>query len=211
MRLKTPTPMRVIKKEEKEAKLSAFITETINSALATADDGTAKLCLIIARSEASPVAQAAASLASELMSAGYVMQVILASDVSASVDVEEGQPQPLEAASIMSSNGCCRMIKDQRLLDAHEQLILSDRGAWIGDSMRRDPLKIDAYECYAECNSDVANWATSAFERLWCATTRMRIKPLAVVSTSPDADVLIAYENSSEDSDHSKPSVGTRH
>ena len=193
MRLKTPTQMRVIKKEEKEAKLSGFITEIINSANATANENKAKLCLIVARSEASPVAQAAASLASEIMSAGYVMQVIFASATQASAGTEDGEPQPLDAASIMSSNGCCRLIKDQRLLDAHEQLILSDNGAWIGDSMRRDPLKIDAYECYAEGNSDVAKWATSAFERLWCASVPMQIKPLAAASPASDADILIAY------------------
>ncbi len=203
MRLKTPTPMQVIKKEEKEAKLSSFITENINDTSANDTADAAKLCMIVARSQMSPVAQAASARVDELVAAGYVIHVIFSSD--AAVD----ETDAADAAAILSKAGCCRIVKDHRLLDAHEQLVLSDKGSWIGDSMRRDPLKIDAYECYAGAHSDVAKWAASAFEKLWIATKIMRIKPTLANSESADAEALIAI--GADDTEASKPSFGTRH
>ncbi|MGH1419446.1 MAG: hypothetical protein ACRBCJ_11365 [Hyphomicrobiaceae bacterium] len=203
MRLKTPTPMQVIKKEEKEAKLSSFINDSLNETGNDKTTDTPKLCLIVARSQNSPVAQAASARFEELNAAGYVIQVIFSTDTI--VD-EKGAYQ---AGEILSQAGSCRVMKDHRLLDAHEQLVINGKGTWIGDSMRRDPLKIDAYECYAGANSDVAKWATSAFEKLWISTKNMRLqKPLAALETA-DEKMLIALRN--EDAHGDEPLFGTRH
>ena len=49
----------------------------------------------------------------------------------------------------------------------HEQLVLGPAASWVGDCMRRDPMKRDAYECYAADCSKTAGWARTSFDRFW--------------------------------------------
>ena len=60
-----------------------------------------------------------------------------------------------------------RWARNPRLMEAHEQLVLGPETCWIGDSMRREPTKCDAYEAYVDsCLKTTATVVTS-FERLW--------------------------------------------
>ena len=66
--------------------------------------------------------------------------------------------------------GECRVVRDQRLIAAHEQLVLAPDYAWIGDSMRREPSRRDTFERFAPASAEIAMQATRSFERLWRAT-----------------------------------------
>jgi hypothetical protein len=151
--------MNVVRKEDKEAYLKEFIQKDISQQTGAA--GLAPLRYhLVTLSLASPVAQALAGLANELIQAGITLHIVLARiDGLASSETIES----LDRVAVI------RHVTDPRLLDAHEQLVMGSGTLWIGDCMRRDPAKRDAYECYGEgCTEDVA-WALRAFEKLWAA------------------------------------------
>jgi len=151
--------MNVVMKEDKEAYLKEFIQKDISQQTGAA--GLAPLRYhLVTLSLASPVAQALAGLANELIQAGITLHIVLARiDGLASSETIES----LDRVAVI------RHVTDPRLLDAHEQLVMGSGTLWIGDCMRRDPAKRDAYECYGEgCTEDVA-WALRAFEKLWAA------------------------------------------
>ena len=60
-----------------------------------------------------------------------------------------------------------RFLTDARMLEAHEQLVLGPATVWIGDCMRRDPSKRDAFETYCDLNVPTARSARRSFERMW--------------------------------------------
>ncbi len=202
MRLTTSSSMHVIKKEEKEAKLANFISEAIREQTTGAE--TAKICSIVAHSQTSPVIHAAAAMIEELTAAGFVVQVVLAN--MAKVEDEN----TLFAMNKLAAHGCCRVLKDRRLLDAHEQLVIGKNISWIGDSMRRDPLKSDSYERYANNDSNITRWATSSFERLWLCAKPLKTKTSPFSEKPVQADLFMALGKNDE-SESRTASAGTRH
>lgn len=152
----------IVRLEDKETKLKAFIRTVVEQATAAPDaSGTAGNVLLVARSVDSPVAKAVASLVREGAIAGPVKAVLAllprdGADASACETM----------AALVGSHGG-RVVRDSRLFDAHEQLVLGPASSWFGDCMRRDPMKRDAYECYAADCSKTAGWARTSFDRLW--------------------------------------------
>lgn len=138
--------------EEKEARLKAFVKSHIESHCASgAAPGTVTYRLLALSAE-SPAARALNELASELSAAGIHVEAVLA---------RRSDKQKIEGAE-------CRCVTDLRLLDAHEQLVLDRATAWIGDCMRRDPLKRDAYELYSD-SPVTAGHAARSFAQIWRA------------------------------------------
>ncbi len=171
--------MDIVKLEDKEDKLRTFIAE---HAVALAQASKSAIAqdeiLVIARSRQSPVAQAIAAL------------------------VRDGQiAQPIRAIFAMKTHTdtaagddgfATRMLAhDLRLLDAHEQLVIGSKTSWIGDCMRRDPNKRDAYECFAADCGVTAGWARTSFERLWAASIAVADKGSSTQAT-PAVDACIA-------------------
>ena len=111
------------------------------------------------------VARALAGLASELKSAGINVHAVFA---------RTGQPVRTEEATGFEHVAILRHTPDARLLDAHEQLILGPSSVWVGDCMRRDPAKRDAYECYARDSVETAVWAKRSFDRVWTRANPVR-------------------------------------
>jgi hypothetical protein len=145
--------------EEKVARLSAFIAADLDTR--TQHGLQAAGCyLLIARSMGSPVAQALRANANRLAAANVSVRVVFC------------EVSPVDAKSAaFGFPGECRLAKDVRLLDAHEQLVLAPDRAWIGDCMRREPTKRDTYERFAENSADVAAYAMRSFEHLWRQST----------------------------------------
>ena len=83
-----------------------------------------------------------------------------------------------------------RMLTDQRFAAAHEQLSLGDGRVWIGDCMRRDPAKRDAFEMYHDNNLATAAHATASFAKMWDKSVPLR----RVVSASVAASVMLASQ-----------------
>lgn len=167
MRSKLPTRIDVVRKEEKEAHLIAFIRADLEAAQVRASAGNglpaARRYTLVVRSLNSPVALALAGLAAELTAAAVSLRVVVVQPVLGADVGLAGS----EAAGIAPLVSEARVLRDIRFLDAHEQLWLNDATVWFGDCMRREPGKRDAYECFASDNAELARWAALSFERLW--------------------------------------------
>ena len=83
------------------------------------------------------------------------------------------EPLPEEWGRAITFSHEIRWARHPRLIEAHEQLVLGPETCWIGDCMRRDPAKCDAYESYVEGCGEAAGCAAVSFERLWLASQPM--------------------------------------
>jgi hypothetical protein len=203
MRFNALTRMHVVKKEDKELKLKDFIQKDI---LARRAEGTVsgEACYrLVALSAESPVAKALASLAPEAANLGIEVQAVF-------VSVDRLAPVPDGAASLAMAAASCRLATDPRLRDAHEQLVLNDKTAWIGDCMRRDPAQRDAYECYSEDCAATADWAARSFDRIWAAAEPVKFDGTAN-STSHSADSEPADPPLAPATETSPVTAATRH
>lgn len=170
MRPSTPPRMNVVRKEDKEQRLKEFILKDLSARLAAEGQAAPACYRLVALSAESPVAKALLSLMPELRDAGIDIEAIFVKPVTAG---------GAERAKLFDGASGIRCTGDVRLLDAHEQLVLGDRTAWVGDCMRRDPGKRDAYECYAEESPEAAAWALRSFRRLWVQAAPLSLKHLA--------------------------------
>jgi hypothetical protein len=200
MHAKAKTRMQVVKKEEKVAKLRAFIC----SALAAADAGSPiGGFTLVARSSDSPVMLALISLASQLKEHGVRVEAILA-DAEGLADASRIAPELISDA---------RHLQNRRLIDAHEQLVIDMRTIWLGDTMRRDPQRQDAFECHSSDCETTAAWGRTAFDRLWRLADPVSIANEDIapeVSDNPQADTALAAQAAAPKVP-APASAGTRH
>src|SRR5262245_40584060 len=71
-----------------------------------------------------------------------------------------------EAFIAVQTAGLDCEVRDPRLIEAHEQLVLGACACWTGDTMRRDPATCDAYESFVGDAPELAA-ARINFEHLW--------------------------------------------
>ena len=198
MRLRPPLRVSVTRHEEKEQKLQEFIFQHLAGAQHGVDASHATHLLIIARSLESPLVKAVAGLTNEITAAGLSARMILAQ-----VDRE---PLPEEWGRAITFSHEIRWAKHPRLIEAHEQLVLGPETCWIGDCMRRDPAKCDAYESYVEGCGEAAGCAAVSFERLWLASQPLMSQPARRVGggIGPGSPLPIIEAAP-------QPTAGTRH
>jgi len=174
MKAKSPPRMQVVKREDKQDKLTDFILAQLDRL----DDEhvlrEAHELQVIALSANSPVIAALKTAANIRDLSKAHLRVIFASIEPTDL------MQDLVGLPPLSINWA----DNTRLLDAHEQLVLSDSACWISDCMRREPTKRDAFECFADDCRETAAWAKTSFERLWTISI-----PLVSADTSADAEV----------------------
>jgi hypothetical protein len=158
--------MTMTRRGEKEARLGAFIAGGLPALGAVPGDSLSmapveRPILVIARSAQSPVVRSIAALARDIAAAGCPVRLILA----------KGEQVALSDAfiALQTAGLDCevRVVRNPRLIEAHEQLVLGARACWTGDTMRRDPATCDAYESFAEDAPQLAAAARLTFERLW--------------------------------------------
>ena len=165
MRMRTPLRVNVTRHEEKEQKLQEFLLQHVAAQHHCDASRRSTHLLVVARSLESPVVRAIASLGHEIAAAGLAVRIILAHiDRDALLD-EWGR-----GVAFMHE---IRWARHPRLIEAHEQLVIDTETCWIGDCMRRDPAKCDAYESYVEGCGEAAGCAAVSFERLWSACQPM--------------------------------------
>jgi hypothetical protein len=157
---------------DKVAALSDFIAKDIEARAAGLRTG-GECYLLIARSPDSPVAQALRVHTAALPVVGVRVRAIFS-------EVEAGRSASILRTAPFADPSECRVMRDSRLLAAHEQLVLSADCAWIGDSMRRDPSRRDMFERFAVQSVETVRNATMSFERLW----RMALPAEAVTPMS---------------------------
>src|SRR4029077_9263481 len=157
MPFRPPLCASVSRHEEKEQRLRQFVQHHLAPTCADAYE-----LLVVARSLKSPVVKAIAGLDRAIAAVGGSVRLILAQ-----VDDEE---QCL-AGQVLSCKHQIRWARHPRLIEAHEQLVLGPSTCWIGDCMRRDPAKCDAFENFVEDCGEAAGCAAVSFARLWFAST----------------------------------------
>jgi hypothetical protein len=163
MRSRPPPPrVSVTRHEEKEHKLQEFLSHYIACLQPNGEHAPTPHLLLVARSLDSPVVKAITALGDDIAAAGLGARLILAQ-----VDRE---PLPADWGRGLAFAYEIRWAKHPRLVEAHEQLVLGPETCWIGDCMRRDPGKCDAYESYVEDCGEAAGCAAVSFERLWHAS-----------------------------------------
>lgn len=169
MRFATPR-LLTCGREEREAKLKDFIVKDMASRSAA---GPAFTYTLIARGPDSPVARAAASLAGDFAAANVTLRAVLL-DLD-TMTLEAGRPSVLDM-----DNADIRLLTDVRFNAAHEQFVLNATDVWLGDCMRRDPTKRDAFEIFHESNAQAAQHAAKSFEKLWASAQPVRrVRPIA--------------------------------
>jgi hypothetical protein len=90
-----------------------------------------------------------------------------------------------EAAQLLDlAAGQWRILGDRRFGTAHEQLVAGGAHVWIGDCLRRDPAKRDAFELYYRSEPKIRMLAVASFEKLWARAKP--VKPVAADSISPE-------------------------
>jgi len=161
----------VVKREDKEARLAEFIRACLQGAggeprIGIDNDGIS----VIARSFASPVMRALESALGDV--AGDTIKV-------RSIVLEKPERAGGRSTALLRSHDT-RWLEDHRLVDAHEQLVLTAASCWIGDCMRRDPDKRDAFETWTTASVEATALAARSFERLWAMAT-----PIARVPRAP--------------------------
>jgi len=196
--------MKVVKKEEKQAHIDAFIRRD----LATRSNDTASggdCYLLVARSTDSPVVQALAALSDEIAAAGVTIHAIFmaidgsVTETSLALSDHEGKFADV------------RITNDTRLFDAHEQLVVSDDSAWIGDILRREPSKTDAYENFCEQAPEPTGWARLAFERLWQLSNAIAKVQFCDGAMGDNGQPFSAFAATVSDQTDTGPIFGTRH
>ena len=202
MRLESAPQICVVKKEEKEAKLASFLRRNLMAGETRSLSAGKASLLMIARSIESPVARALLSLCAEAGHGAFPVRAILTN--------EDGlTPLLLSSRGEYLADINCRLASDVRLLDAHELLVLGPATAWIGDCMRRDPSKHDAYEFYSEDAPTAASSAAKSFERIWSSAAPLMLRKLPG-ATLPDA-AAISAEAAQAGSNASAAQAATRH
>lgn len=197
--------MKIVKKADKEASLIAFLAEDLNRAALQGADTAPLSYTLIVRSQNSPAARALATISEQLKAVNATVRVVFAtSETNADAEIES-------PAQILTAIGQCRILCDHRFVDAHEQLVLGTTTAWIGDCMRRDPTRRDAFENFAPDCAITALFAANGFERLWRAATPIQRKRVKTAHLA-DAQLVAADQDSNVFSAVAeKPVAGTRH
>lgn len=169
--------VKVMKPEEKQRAVGQFIGDALAQDATVSIPARVVTVTLIAHSPSSPAAQALAAV-----SAGDATITMHTRAIFATLDVAA----PADAAWLVAPNGrvVLREITDARLCDAHEQLVLDGTATWIGDCLRRDPSKRDAYETFAKTDATTRRFAELSFERIWARAKP--VQPAHSLACAPD-------------------------
>ena len=212
MRSKDPVSVavNVIKREDKLETLKTFIGQTLASR--TADNETL-VWTLLARSTASPVAQALVCLGPDLAAAGIQIRAIFTNP-----ELPHASGGWLQTGPTVAFKRDIRWAKPIAMNEAHEQLVLGPVTSWVGDCMRRDPQKRDAFEKYAAGCKSTAAFACSSFESIWRISTPLticapqRVTAVHTPSIDKNADITPPAEVVGASSvTAGEPSAFTRH
>ena len=163
MQIKVPPSTHRDLLETREQRLTGFLSASMQEAADAREGATEGTILAIARCGESAVARALIALRPVLAANGFKVRVVFSE--------EDAQVDQFVAGS--ADGGALpevRIVRNPRLRDAHEQLIVCGSAVWFGDSLRRDNNRRDLFEQYLGSAPDAALAAARAFEKLWART-----------------------------------------
>jgi hypothetical protein len=173
-----PKPTVVSPLDSKVQTLAAFI----ESHLPQACNDAATEITVIARSHESPIAQAIVRHSALIAERGIRVRALF---LAATAQGDAGAWTATEGGIDFERDIRCS--RNVRHFDAHEQLVLSATSSWVGDCMRRDPVKRDALDLPRAANADAALFAGRSFDRLW-----RNAQTLPIVAGRGKSDALFA-------------------
>jgi len=176
MRIASTPRLMTVARTDKETRLKDFIAEGL--ARRTESSAHAESVMIVVRNPDSPVARALCAALSEDGSQGVGVRVIFGD-----TNVDE----QAQATLFYLSGAEFRVLGDPRFGAAHEQLVVGNTHVWIGDCLRRDPAKRDAFELYHSADPAIRFFTAASFEKLWAAA-----KPVKAVKAEDVAPEIIA-------------------
>jgi hypothetical protein len=193
MRLPSPPRIVVVSREDREAKLKAFIAQALTSRREHPLDTFGETFTLIARAPDSPVAQAVMAMAQDIAAAKIAIRVVL-------FETEPLSEETVQASLLDVTSVDVRMLTDQRFASAHEQLSLGRGQVWTGDCMRRDPAKRDAFEMFHDADALAAEHAKASFSKLWDKSV-----VLSRVVATPDTSSAVLASQTAADSKTDQP------
>ena len=149
---------------------------------------------MILRSAASDPAKALVGMKGALQHAGVSAKVILAK-LEPEGDLKQLFASLSELAPQEPAPELIRWARNQRLLDAHEQVTYGETMCWSGDAMRRDADRRNALTLFDEEAPDTVRLGRLAFEALWAASSLVPERRLLGPATARPSG---AYEQASE-------------
>lgn len=172
MRIASPSRLMSVARTDKEARLREFIAEGFASA--AEQSAVREPVTILAHNLESPVARALLSVLNESWPQANGIRVIIG----------ETSTDAATTNSLLDLDGEFRVLNSSRFGAAHEQLVISSTRFWVGDCLRRDPSKKDAFEVYHGNDANGCVLAIASFEKLWAAATP--IKRIKAETLSPE-------------------------
>jgi hypothetical protein len=127
-----------------------------------------RMITLIARSPASPPAQALAMNLARFQPKSVDVRIIFAQIAPA--NAMDSIVSALSAACRDAPGAIIRWAKNRALLDAHERLTLGTTLCWTGDSMRRSEDSRSAIDRVDEGTSVILAEAYASFEAIWAAS-----------------------------------------
>ncbi len=175
--------MMLMTRTDKEARLKDFIVEAF--ACRGEDPARDNGLTLFVRSPDSPVARALAAACAEGSTQAARIRVLIC-------DTNSDDPA---APSLFDIAGIeCRVLADPSFGPAHEQLAIGHTHVWIGDCLRRDPTKRDAFELYHPNDPVIGVFAMASFEKLWVRgrplPLRDPLSPAIIAAQSDDPNAL---------------------
>lgn len=161
---------KFVRHEEKLENLSRFAGFYLDR-LSVAEDANERhrSVSLLVRSPLSPAAVALIDAMKEFQALGVGMRIAfvrLEPEPALAHWLELTEQSSLDAPAV-----AVRWARHPALIDAHEQLVLGVNMTWIGDCMRREPERRDAYETFHTFDNAAARQASGSFEALWAMST----------------------------------------
>jgi hypothetical protein len=173
MRIASPSRPVVMTRTDKEGRLKDFFSEGL--ALRAEDPARDDSVTAFLRNPDSPAARALCAVYFDGRAEGARIRILIC-------DTHADDPM---ATSVLDISGAeFRVFAEPRFAAAHEQLVIGANRVWIGDCLRRDPTKRDAFELYHANDAAARLFAAVSFERLWARGRP--IKPARAESVSPE-------------------------
>ena len=149
---------------------------------------------MILRSAASDPAKALVGMKGALQHAGVSAKVVLAK-LEPEDDLKQLFASLSELAPQEPAPELIRWARNQRLLDAHEQVTYGETMCWSGDAMRRDADRRNALTLFDEEAPDTVRLGRLSFQALWAASSLVPERRLLGPATARPSG---AYEQASD-------------
>ncbi len=169
----------MVARTDKEARLKDFIGEALAS---PGEDPARDIYLtLFVRNPDSPVARSLYAAWTEGLAEKARIRILIC---------DTNSEEPATASLLDIAGAEFRVLADPSFGPAHEQLVVGRSHVWIGDCLRRDPTKRDAFELYHPNNLKNGVFASASVVQ-W----RKHCRPLKLAKSESVSPEIIAAQS----------------